>query len=681
QHEFFLIMIDRNYVYTTLPTAKRSLNEYMNFILPGTGYTFSIVGSFETKEIENFGGANPLELFKKLLSTFKAEFDVSGKEILLYNRLGPPQGYPFRSRHNISDVVKKGSARNLSTYIRGYGKEYEFKDILSGESFNFQERSSGWADVTDPYWYTDEVGRTFTMKWTGTGIRFWYLQSPEGGVWEFKLDGYQTATLSTWGKTTSLQSIDLFREIEEQSHMIIATFMGDDEDHVPSTGKGKSRGYVRRSDTDPLKTFQTYRMRKGDERFIAVAEYTSPLAAKYGIRHQEPIFDERFTNSNYLQSYIRENLNDKLEISYEMSFNDLSKAGYPIPQPIIGASVPFIVEELDLLIHDVRIMEITRYPEEDKSPDITLGNSRETFGEAAFNSTKQLLDEIYDSDRKQMIIDVLPEAIKRATDALINSLTELEYPVGMGIIARDPNDYNKFVVFRSSGIGVTTNGGLTFDNAITALGINATTITSGQLKTNNVQVVGRENLFYWDGTELIAIDPNNPNKFARMRAGELYIKGGAFVAERPDGYKSIDNGIPQYDFTVQGMTPQFCSPEVTIAPRSCYTNATDAKDFQAYVFRHQGRYLRVNVSLYQMGGGTAYMSVEQSYEGFEGWKRWALVSSTVSDAEANSDNSGREMLIDLGVPSGGRKLIYIRLWSSKASTTAYGRVTGIWQEG
>jgi len=129
------------------------------------------------------------------------------------------------------------------------------------------------------------------------------------------------------------------------------------------------------------------------------------------------------------------------------------------------------------------------------------------------------------------------------------------------------------------------------------------------------------------------------------------------------------------------MTPQFCSPEVTVAPRSSYTNATDAKDYQAYVFRHQGRYLRVNVSLYQNGGGTVYMSVEQSYEGFAGWKRWALVSSTVTSADANSENSGREMLIDLGIPTGDKKLIYLRIWSSNANTTAYGRVTGIWQEG
>ncbi|MFE4119945.1 prophage endopeptidase tail family protein [Priestia sp. YIM B13486] len=490
QHEFFSKMIDRSYVYTTLPTASRSLSAYMSFITQDSDYTFSVVDSFGIKKIENFGGSNPLDLFKKLLATFKAEFDVVGNEIRLYNQLGPTQSYPFRSRNNISDIVKKGSANNLCTYIRGFGKTYENQNVLKGESLNFQERSSGWANTTDPYWYTNEAGRTFTMKWNGTGIRFWYLQSPDGGVWEFQLDGDQTATLSTWGKTAGLKSVNLFMDAVEQDHVIVATFKGDDDQHVPSTGAGKSRGWVRRSDTENLKTFEVYTTRKGDAQYMAVAEYTSPLAAKYGIRHQDPIFDERFTNPTYLQSYLQENLNDKLEISYEMSFRDLSKAGYPTPKPIIGASVPFIVEELNLTIPDVRIMEITEYPESEKSPDITIGNSRETYGEVVFNSSKQLLEDLFDSRTNRINPNMLDEATKFFSEAINNSLSQVEYPVNMGIVLRDPNDANKIVVPRSNGIGISQNNGEDYLTAMTAEGIVADVIYKGQLNTNNVQIVG-----------------------------------------------------------------------------------------------------------------------------------------------------------------------------------------------
>ncbi|MCM3792511.1 phage tail protein [Priestia megaterium] len=681
EHEFFTKMRDE-FVYTALPTSKKSLNEYMSFITQNVGYTFSIISSFDTKEIENFGGDNPLSLFNKLIDAFKFEFNIVGNDIRIYERIGSQTSYPYRYRHNLSDIVKNFSSQNLSTYIRGFGKPYEQKDILPSTSYNFTSRTGTWADTVDPYWYTDQVGSTFTFTYTGTGVRFFYWADTNGGIWELKLDGVKIATVSTWNDTQGIKSSDLFRDATEGSHTIVATFKGDDPKHVPSSGKGKGKGWVRYQVGAGTKTFQVWRNRTGDEQYMATAEYESPLAAIYGRRHQTPIYDEKFTNSDHLKSYIRENLNDKVEISYESTFTDLKKAGYDAPSPRIGDSIPFICEPLKLTIPDIRIMEIDEYPEQDKSPTIVLGNSRKTFGEASFNATKAQLDTIFDANKGRIKHDVLPEATKQATDLINNSATDLEYPVGGGIIGRDPNDYNRFTKFTSAGIGITTNGGVTYDNAITPNGINTQLLVAGQIKTNNIQVVGQDNLFYWDQNYLIAIDANNPDKFVRLNSDGLYVKGGAFVVERPDGYKSINNGILQYDFNVQGMTPQFCDPAVTVAPRFCYTNKTDAADFQAYDFRHQGRYLRVNVAMYQGGGGTCYMSVESTYEGKAGWKRWALVSSTVTaDQMLDGDSTSREMLIDLGVPSGNFKRLYVRIWSSKSTVTAYGRITGIWQEG
>ena len=684
EHEFFTRMM-KGFVYGTLTDQKRSVSEYMQFILPnliGDQYTFAVMDTFPTKKIEGFGADYPLALFRKILDEFQIEFILVGEQIRFYEKIGSQLAYPYRYKNNIGNITRNGVSDNLCTYIKGFGKEYEDKNILTGESLNFQERSTGWADVEDPWWYTDEVGRTFKMRWTGTGIRFYYLQSPDGGVWEFKLDGDQTATLSCWGKTASLQSVDLFLDAEEKAHEIVATFMGDDSKNKPSTGVGKSRGWVRRSDTDALKTFKPYRLRVGDERYMAVSDYTSPLAATpgIGIIPQQPVYNDEITTKAEMDEYLKGVLNDKIEISFTMDVVDLAKMGGPIPLPNYGDRVPFIVEKMNIFIKDIRIMELVEYPEQFKSPQITLGNFKDDYGAAAFNATKQQLDKLYDARTGKIKINVLIDAVKRATEALNNSLTQIEYPVNMGILLRDPNDYNRFVALRSAGIGVTTDGGVTFPNAITADGVVTDLLTAGTIHTNLIAIVGEDGLFYWDGNEFKAIDPNDPNKWARIRPGEFYTKG-AFIAERPDGYKSVMNGILQYDFNIQGMTPQFCSPEVTIAPRSSFTNATDAKDFQAYKFRHQGQFLRVNVSLYQQGGGTVYMSVEQSYEGFDGWKRWALVSSNVSNEDANSENSAREMLINFGVPSGGEKLIYIRIWSSNANTTAYGRVTGIWQEG
>ncbi|MDE8676449.1 prophage endopeptidase tail family protein [Priestia aryabhattai] len=679
EHEFFWRTMNEEgaYVYETLSDSERSINEYMSYIFNDMSYSFSIISSFDTQQIESFGGDYVLALFNKILTAFECEFEVVGKEVRIYERIGSQTAYPYRSKHNISDITKRGTSNNFSTYIRGVGKEKEETDKLSGVSLPYKSKSGTY--YTEPglnKLATEQEGANFTFEFEGTGFQFYTIFHFLGGKWEFKIDNDQTASFSTFKQVvSSYEWRDVIRGLENSTHTVVATFKGKDPKNDNTTKQTNVDPHNYLLDGNIIKTYTPL---VGDERYMAVAEYKSPLAEKFGIRPQAPVQDEDATTEAQLLKTLKGTLNDKIEISYTTTLTDLSKMGGPMPKSKCGDSVPFIVEKLDLLLKDVRIMEMDEYPEIDKSPTIVLGNSRQTYGQVSFNATKAQLDKIYNSRKGRVNPDVLPEATKRATDLLNNSATQLEYPPSGGIIGRNPNDYNAYTIFTSAGIGITTNGGVTYDNAITPLGINTLLLTAGQIKTNNIQIIGKDNLFYWDGSELIAIDPNNPNKFARMRAGEFYTKGGAFIAERPDGYKSIDNGILQYDFSIKGMTPQYASPEVTIAARSCFTQSNEPEDFQAYLFRHQARYLRVNVAMFTDGSGTAYMSVEQSYPQFDGWKRWAMASTT--NTVANSEDASSEMLIDLGVPTGGVKLIYLRLWASNGAT-AYGREVGIWQEG
>lgn len=674
EHAFFDHMINRTYVYEVLPTATRSLNAYMSFLIPDTGYNFTIVDSFGTKEIENFGGGNPLDLFKKLLETFEAEFEVSGTQILLYSRIGSTTSYPYRSRHNLSEITKSGSARNLSTYIKGFGKEYEEKDMLSGESKNLESQTGTWADMGDPYWYTQQVGATFKMSWTGTGIKFKYYTDTTGGVWEFKLDGGRVATLSTYSKTAEVKETDLFRDAEEGTHTITATFKGDDESNVPSTGKNTSKGWVRRSDESASKTFDVYRLRQGDERYMAVAEYTSPLSSKYGIRVQAPEYDERFTSNTALLNHLKDIINDKLEISHEMTFLDLSKAGYPSPFPRYGDTVPYIVEELGITLTDIRIMEVDEYPEDDKSPTIVLGNSRDDYGEAVFNSAKQQLDEIFDSRKGKIKNNVLEEAVKRATEAINNSLTQIEYPLNMGILLRDPTDYNKFVVLRSSGVGLTTDGGTTYQTALTAEGIVANAITTGQLYTNNVQIIGDEALFYIDGTEFLAIDPNNQNKYIRITPGNLYSALGAMTIERADGYKVIDNGYANFDFSVDEHSPSFIDNGVFAENPWFKTENTEKGSIGFFTFKHSARYLYLTLAFYAQDGNTGYLYVDGVGALGEG-----LLSYYVNHGIGNdSATLGQTFAIDVGVPTGEMRSFYIRIKSNTAGQRMHCRKIRAW---
>ena len=677
EHEFFTHMMN-DYVYHTLADMDRSINGYMDYILSGVDYTFSVIDSFDSEKIESFGSDYPLALFNKVLDAFECEFEVVDKDIRLYNRIGSQTAYPYRSKHNISDITIKGSSRNLCTYIKGYGKEYTEKDILKGESKNLQNRTGTWEDTSDPYWYTKDVGATFQMQWYGTGIRFWYLQDPTGGEWEFKLDGDQTATLSTWGKETAVKSVELFRDAPEQPHTILATFKGDDGKNTPSTGKNTSRGWVRYSDTEDLKTFETYRLRKDDEIYTVVADYTSPLASEYGIRPQAPIQDDDATTSTALVKSLKKALNDKIQISHSMTLTDLAKMGGPIPLVRYGDSVPYIVEKLNLKILDVRIMEMDEYPEMDKSPTIVLGNSRETYGDAVFNAVKQQMDEVFDSRKGKLKNNVYSEAVKKATEALNNSLTQLEYPEGMGILARDPNDYNRFVVYRSSGIGVTTDGGVTFPNAITPDGVVTNLLTAGQIKTNNIQIIGEENYFYWDGVELKALSPDDAEKFVRLTSAGLYIAKGAITIKRADGFALIEDGYANWDFSVDEATPFHLSNGVTEVGRWRTTTNTDKGDAGFFSFRHTSRYLYMNLAFYAEDGGNGYIYIDGS--GITGDTNYV---SFYTDHSIGNDYAvfGKDFVVDVGKPTGGLRSVYVRLKSNVAGKSVNVRKIRCWLRG
>ena len=406
--------------------------------------------------------------------------------------------------------------------------------------------------------------------------------------------------------------------------------------------------------------------------------YTSPLAAipGIGIRHHPPIRDDRFKKEDSLFKTVKKNVDESLVFSITVDVAELRKQGFQ-GTPNEGDRIFVMDDRLSLNI-ETRIINISEKFDVNGnllSTQVTLSNKgiRDAYQSQISNTVKQLQDIL--EGRMKIPYNVLDDAVKLATEALQKAQTELLFE--NGIVAVSKNNPNLVVVLNSAGLGVSTDGGQTFENAITAFGVNTNLLTAGAIHTNNIQIIGTEAYFFWDGNEFVSIDPNDQNKYVKITPGLIDIGGGGIRIRRKDGAYFIVDGIPQYDFTIKGMTPQFASPDVTIAARSCFTTSNEPEDFQAYLFRHQGRYLRVNVAMFTGGSGTAYMSVEQSYPEFSGWKRWAMVSSTNTDA--NSDNASAEMLIDLGVPTGGVKLIYLRLWASSGAT-AYGREVGIWQE-
>jgi phage minor structural protein len=406
---------------------------------------------------------------------------------------------------------------------------------------------------------------------------------------------------------------------------------------------------------------------------VVEAEYTSPNASIFGLRDAPPYSNESITNESTLLAAMKRVLPDAPEVTIELGFVLLKSAGYLKERPELGDIVPTIYEPLNIDL-DLRVMEIEDYPGTNKAPRVTLATAKRSYAKTVMSYQKSLLDKIYDENSGRLRYNVYDEAVKRATEALNNSLTELEYPEGMGIVARDPNDPNRFVVLRSSGLGVTTDGGLTFKEAITADGVTTSLLTAGQIKTNNIQIIGNGDLFYWDGNALMAIDATDPNKYIKLTSGMLEIAKGAFKLVRPDGYTLINDGYLQTDYTVQMHYPAYY--ESPIEPSSFWmTTTSDSYSPWGYFnLKHQSRYLKLGIfTKTDDGASTAAVRVRDAESG-----------ALLGYGGSNSTSSGGQpetITIDLGIPTGGRRAFYLDLRSTVVGAKSYARILQAYMEG
>jgi hypothetical protein len=243
------------------------------------------------------------------------------------------------------------------------------------------------------------------------------------------------------------------------------------------------------------------------------------MVATYGIRHAPPVKSDTITDQAKLLAALQKAIIDTPEVTIELEFIELQNAGFAVTAPGLGDTVPTIYEPLGVDL-DLRILEIEDYPESLQSPKVSLSNVKQTFSDVQFSRTKAILDKIYDENSGKLRYNVYTEAVKKATEALNNSMTELEFPEGMGIIARDPDNAARFVALRSSGLGITSDGGATFSEAITADGVTTSLLTAGQIWANNISVLGGTDTSY------TLIDSNG-----------FDVKQGAYTIERSDGYK------------------------------------------------------------------------------------------------------------------------------------------------
>jgi phage minor structural protein len=351
-HHVLFDLID-NRIYVT-STGTKTIQQAIDFALAASGYTYSVIDAFSTADLGEFGDDNSLSLLNKICDTYGAEIEENNRHLNFKAQIGVDAGAQIRRGYNLKTIEENIDSSNLSTYIKGYGKENE------------------------------------------------------------------------------------------------------------------------------------------DGTYVVEGDYTSPNASIFGIRHADPIRDSRYTTIEGLTERLQKEIRDTPDISITVTFADMKKAGYSY-DTIGKGDVVYVIDEILGIDYPARVLEIEDYPEENdpSGMTITITNYKKDITDyhADFEQVRKQVRGILNGDGK-VRYNVLDEAVKIATEALTNAATELQFPTSGGIHAVDPTDPNKLTVYRSTGIGISRDGGQTFTEAITADGFVLSVGAIGELSANNIDVSG-----------------------------------------------------------------------------------------------------------------------------------------------------------------------------------------------
>ncbi|MEK4697919.1 phage tail protein [Bacillus sp. FSL M8-0063] len=133
-----------------------------------------------------------------------------------------------------------------------------------------------------------------------------------------------------------------------------------------------------------------------DGSYVVTAEYKSPLADIYGVKHAKPVRDERYTDYNSLLERIKRELNDSIDIVVNLTAVEAEELGWQYINK--GDYVWCIIDPFDLDVR-IRVVEVQDFSNEGKPKVYTLGKITKKPSDilanftVAENQLKQLLDD------------------------------------------------------------------------------------------------------------------------------------------------------------------------------------------------------------------------------------------------------------------------------------------------
>lgn len=303
--------------------------------------------------------------------------------------------------------------------------------------------------------------------------------------------------------------------------------------------------------------------------------YRSPLADVYGVLEGEPKVDERYTDMSNLQADLKLIVDSSISISLDLSLEDLQASGYPYEMARVGDYITAINEVVDFQ-QKVRIIDVNdSFDVEGEKISVQV-----TCGSLSL-AEKQLASDTGNSNTINNIIngndripnDWLTSFIIENTEALNSARTELKF-TEQGIIATDKSDKNKLVILNSAGLGISTDGGKTYKTAITALGINASYITTGVLSAELVRIAFNN---IGQAVEILSTGLNLYNGAAKLmqldRNGMSFWNGNNPVGKMGTSGKMDLRGIAGYgdDYTNKALfvTGQTSAEMIQITHSGC----------------------------------------------------------------------------------------------------------------
>lgn len=102
--------------------GSKTLDEFLTWVLDGSGWTFENVDVTGNRLIENYGKADALKLIETLLAEFNCERQIMpGNHLVFKQQIGSDNDEQYRYGHNIRTLSHTVDTTNYGTVIRGYG--------------------------------------------------------------------------------------------------------------------------------------------------------------------------------------------------------------------------------------------------------------------------------------------------------------------------------------------------------------------------------------------------------------------------------------------------------------------------------------------------------------------------------------------------------------------------------